>query len=458
MATPFLHGVELVDVDAGPRPIEGAASSVIGLVGTAFDGEVSTPVLIAGSRREAEVFGKEGTIPAALKAIFDQIGASVVVVNVLDPDTHKTTESTKSYTFGSDDTLQLDHRHVSEVKVFTAASGNTAYTEDTDYSFDAETGVVTRLSGAITAAASKRIGYKWLDESKVTAAVITAGAKKLLDVESTAGLRPKILIAPGFTSQVTRTVDKITGAPVTSALEPVATKLRAVIIADGPDTTDAEAIAYRGLLDSRRIFVVDPQVKVFDAEANRTVTEPASGYVAGVIARSDAEQGFWFSPSNRVIRGIVGTARPIDLRLGEASSRANLLNAAEVATIVNQNGYRLWGNRTSSSDPKWAFLSVVRVADQINEALWRSHLWALDRALTKTYIEEVRESVNAYLRGLAGQGAILGGTCWADPELNDKAAISSGKVYFDFDFTPPYPAEHITFRSRLVNDYIKKIF
>ena len=456
--TPFLHGVELVDVDAGPRPIEGAASSVIGLVGTAFDGEVSTPVLIAGSRREAEVFGKEGTIPAALKAIFDQIGASVVVVNVLDPDTHKTTEAAKSYTFGSDDTLQLDHRHVSEVKVFTAAGGNTAYTEDTDYSFDAETGVVTRLSGAITAAASKRIGYKWLDESKVTAAVITAGAEKLLDVESTAGLRPKILIAPGFTSQVTRTGAQITGAPVTSALEPVATKLRAVIIADGPDTTDAEAIAYRGLLDSRRIFVVDPQVKVFDAEANRTVTEPASGYVAGVIARSDAERGFWFSPSNRVIRGIVGTARPIDLRLGEATSRANLLNAAEVATIVNQNGYRLWGNRTLSSDPKWAFLSVVRVADQINEALWRSHLWALDRALTKTYIEEVRESVNAYLRGLTGQGAILGGTCWADPELNDKAAISSGKVYFDFDFTPPYPAEHITFRSRLVNDYIKEIF
>ena len=458
-ATPFLHGVELVDVDAGPRPIEGAASSVIGLVGTAFDGEVSKPVLIAGSRREAEVFGKEGTIPPALQAIFDQIGAAVVVVNVLDPDTHKTTESAKNYTFGSDDTVQLDHRHVSEVKVFTTASGQTAYTEDTDYSVDEETGVVTRLSGGtIPAAASKRIGYKWLDKSKVTAANITAGAEKLLDAESTAGLRPKILIAPGFTSQVTRTGAQITAAPVTSALEPVATKLRAVIVADGPNTTDAEAIAYRGLLNSRRIFVVDPQVKVFDAATNLTVAQPASAYVAGVIARSDAEQGFWFSPSNRVIRGIVGTARPVDLRLGDASSRANLLNAAEVATIVNQNGYRLWGNRTSSSDPRWAFLSVVRVADQINEALWRSHLWAVDRALTKTYIEEVRESVNAYLRGLTGQGAILGGRCWADPELNDKAAISSGKVYFDFDFTPPYPAEHITFRARLVNDYIKEIF
>ena len=179
------------------------------------------------------------------------------------------------------------------MKVFTAASGNTAYTEDTDYSFDAETGVVTRLSGAIPVAASKRIGYKWLDESKVTAAVITAGAEKLLDVESTAGLRPKILIAPGFTSQVTRTVDKITGAPVTSALEPVATKLRAVIIADGPDTTDAEAIAYRGLLDSRRIFVVDLRIAIHrNQTSGHRVTLADRGQYGAVAAHwQDLEAG-----------------------------------------------------------------------------------------------------------------------------------------------------------------------
>lgn len=458
-ATQFKHGVEVVEIDAGPRPIRGPSSSVIGLVGTAFAGPVSTPVLVAGSRREAEAFGGEGTIPAALEAIFEQAAAPVVVVNVLDPATHLTTEVPKNYTFGSDDTLQLDHRHVSEVKVFTAASGTTAYTEDTDYSLDAETGVVTRLSGgSITAAASKRIGYKWLDKSKVTTAVLTAGAEKLLDAESLARQRPKILIAPGFTSEVTRTNNKITVAPVTSAFEAVANKLRAVIVADGPDTSDADAITYRGLLNSRRIYLVDPQVKVWDPEADRAVTQPASAYVAGVIARSDAERGFWFSPSNRAISGIVGTSRPVDLRLGDASSRANLLNASEVATIVHQDGYLLWGNRTCSSDPKWAFLSVVRTADQINEALWRSHLWALDRGITKTYVEEVREGVNAYLRGLASEGAILGGQCWVDPELNNEAAIRSGKVYFDFDFTPPYPAEHITFRSWLVDDYIKEIF
>jgi phage tail sheath protein FI len=27
-------------------------------------------------------------------------------------------------------------------------------------------------------------------------------------------------------------------------------------------------------------------------------------------------------------------------------------------------------------------------------------------------------------------------------------------VFFDFDFTPPFPAERVTFRSHLVNSYV----
>jgi uncharacterized protein len=65
--------------------------------------------------------------------------------------------------------------------------------------------------------------------------------------------------------------------------------------------------------------------------------------------------------------------------------------------------------------------------------------------------------VNAYLRFLTSLGAILGGKCWADPDLNTPDQIAQGKVYFNFDFTPPYPAEHITFRSHLVNDYLTEI-
>ena len=389
MTETFLHGVEVLEIDAGPRPIRTARSSVIGIVGTAPAATdafpLNTPVLIAGSRAEAAALGATGTLPAALDGIFDQAGAVVVVVRVA----------------------------ADEVEAEALAN---------------VVGGVDALTGQLE------------------------GVHALLGAESVVGVAPRILCAPGFTHQ--RLNDEAN--PVVAELVGIAERLRAVIIADGPNTTDTAAIAAAGDFGTPRVYLVDPWVRVFrDGE---TVAEPASARVAGLIAKSDQERGFWWSPSNQPINGIVGTARPVDFALGDANSRANLLNEQNVATIIRQDGFRLWGNRTLSSDPKWAFLSVRRTADIINDSLQRAHLWAVDRNITRTYVQDVEEGVNAYLRTLVAQGAILGGRCWADPDLNSPANIAQGKVWFNFDFTPPYPAEHITFRSQLVNDYLQEVF
>lgn len=113
----------------------------------------------------------------------------------------------------------------------------------------------------------------------------------------------------------------------------IAERLRAVIIADGPNTTDAAAIDYREDWGSPRIYVVDPRVKVMKNGA--VVTEPVSARVAGLIAKIDNDRGFWWSPSNNVINGIVGSHRPVDYALGDPNARANLLNENEVATIIS---------------------------------------------------------------------------------------------------------------------------
>ena len=84
-------------------------------------------------------------------------------------------------------------------------------------------------------------------------------------------------------------------------------------------------------------------------------------------------------------------------------------------------------------------------------------MWAVDRAITRTYLEDVAEGVRAYIAELVGLGALLGGTCRPSPELNTPATIAAGRVYFDVDFTPPSPAERVTFRSRLTDDYIEEI-
>ncbi len=389
MPLAFLHGVEIQEIDVGPRPIPTVKSSVIGIVGTAPDADatafpLNTPVLIAGSRLEAaklDLIGTGlGTLPKALDGIFDQAGAMVVVIRV---DEGVDAAATKSNVIGG------------------VNAGTDAY----------------------------------------------EGVHALLAAESVVHVTPRILIAPGFTND----------AAVVSEMIGIADRMRAVIIADGPNTTDAEAITYREGFGSARVYVVDPQVKVWDTVADAETVEPASARIAGVISKSDNDRGFWWSPSNREIYGIIGTARAVDFALGDTNARANYLNENEVATIIRQDGYRLWGNRTCSSDPKWAFLNVRRTADMINESIQVAHMWAVDRNITKTYLEDVLEGVNDYMRHLKAQGAIINGFAWADPDLNTPDQISQGIVYIDFDFTPPYAAEHIVFRSQLTDGYLTEV-
>lgn len=385
----FLHGVEVIELNQGTRPIQTVKSSVIGLIGTAPDADVvkfplNTPVLVAGRRSEAAALGSNGTLPYAIDGIFDQAGAAVVVVRVEE---------------GVDEAATL-----------------------------------TNLVGGINDTTGD---YE--------------GVHAFLGAESVVGVSPRILVAPGYAHQRPSSAAN----PVITEMVGIAERLRAVIVADGPNTTDADAITYRDDFGSRRVYVVDPHVKVFKNDA--VTAEPASARVAGMIAKSDNDRGFWWSPSNTNMNGVVGTVRAVDFQLGDANARANLLNEKEVATIIRQDGFRLWGNRTTSSDAKWAFLSVVRTADLINDSLLRAHLWAVDRNISKTYIEDVTNSVQSYLDSLKAQGAILGGSVWADEDLNSAENIAAGKVYFNFDFTPPTPAEHIVFRSILTNNYIEEI-
>lgn len=381
----FHHGVEIVEIDDGIRPIQTARSSVIGIVGTApgaDDGDVplNTPILLT-TPRSAAILGATGTLPKAIAAIHAQGYAPLIVaVRVADVTDDPGTPANER---------------------LAAVIGGT----------DSTTGARTGIAAFETS-------------------------------RSVLGVVPRILLAPEFSQH------KL----VADALIAQAEKLRAVALIDGPNSTSAAAIAYRAQFDSSRAYLIDPW-----AVADGDVV-PVSPHVAGLIAKIDNERGFWHSPSNNPLLGIERPARPIDFGLGRVDSEANLLNEPGIATLVTEQGIRLWGNRTCSSDPKWAFLSVRRTADMIHESLLQAHLWAVDRAIGKAYVRDVMESVNAYLRHLKSVGAILGGRCWLDEELNTPANIAAGKVHFDFDFTPPAPAERVTFRSHLVADYAADIF
>lgn len=271
--------------------------------------------------------------------------------------------------------------------------------------------------------------------------------------QSEFGFTPRIYTASGFTSQ------RLGGPknPVIAELEGLLGRHRAIAIADGPSTTDEDAFAYANALGNDRVYLVDPACKVWDKNINGWISRPASARVAGVIARTDNERGFWWSPSNKKIYGIGGTSRPIEYATSDSTVQSNLLNEKKIATIINKDGYRLWGNRSLSSDPKWAFLSVRRTADIVYDTIEEGQFWAQDRPFSAQLLDDVQETVQDYLDSLTARKALLGGGIWIDRELNTATTLESGQFFFDFDFEPPAPAERFTFRAHRNNGYYTEL-
>lgn len=503
MSETFLHGVEVVEINDGPRPIRTVRSSVIGVVGTAPDSQPEVKAsLLTGTTGDnnALVFTSKLTGELGNKISIKLVNPGVnnaplsisvsgvdIVVNLATTGggAVETTAPSLMATIGANANAaalvlvanapgSTGAGAIAVLKRTQLGGGvNEAFPLNTPVLVPGDQSQAARLglrgtllaaldgifdqTGAVVVVVRVAEGADF--DATVTNVIgganVTTGAYEgvhaFLGSESGNGFCPRILCAPGFTSTRTSTAN-----PVLAELVGVAERLRAVVVADGPGTTDAAAITYRGDWGSKRVYVVDPPVKIRNS-LGEIVDAPASARVAGLMAKIDTERGFWHSPSNNTLNGIVGTARNIDFTLGDANARANLLNENEVATIIRQDGFRLWGNRTCSDDPKFAFLSVVRTADMINESILRAHLWAVDRNITRTYLEDVAQGVNDYIGRLVAQGALLGGECFPSPGLNTPSSIADGKVFFDFEFTPPFPAEHITFRSKLVNDYIEEI-
>ena len=385
----FLHGVNVTEINEGISTVRTSSSSVIGVIGTAPD------AVAADFPLNTPVL-----IPGSLTEAA-KLGNSGTLPAALDGILAQTSAA---------------------VIVVRIAEGE-ASGEGNDAITAAEA-TITNVIGNVTADGTY------------------TGVYAFLAAKSKLGLTPRILCAPGFAVK-----------EVVTEMISIASRLRAIIVADCPtNTTNENLLQFVTDCANARVYAVYPEVINTHNE-----TVPASPYVAGVIARTDNENGFWVSPSNKTINGIVGLSKPIDFALGDSSCRANYLNEKNIATIINQNGYKLWGNRSTATEGAYKFLCVRRTADIIADSILQSHLWAVDRNIVKNYLTDVTENVNAFLANLKSQGAILAGKCLPNKELNTAANIVEGKVFFDFEFTPAYPAEQVTFRAYLRDDNIETI-
>ena len=311
--------------------------------------------------------------------------------------------------------------------------------------------IYVRAKAVIVAIGVPKLEDAALQTSAIIGGVLASGQRTglqaLLDGKSKHNAQPKLLIAPKHSAT----------QAVATAMDALAGKLRAIAILDGPNTTDEAAMAYALEFGSKRLYMVDPGVRFWDTVLSATVDAPGSAWVAGLFAWTDANYGYWASPSNKEFVGITGTTRPIEYLDGDETCRANLLNNANIATIIRDGGYRLWGNRTLSSDPKWAFVTRVRTCDILMDAIQAGHKWAVDRSITKTYVQDVTTGLQAFMSDQKNAGAIINFEVYADTERNTASQIEQGKIYWRIRFTDVPPAENPNFLIEVTNEWLTEV-
>ncbi|CAI8897718.1 putative prophage major tail sheath protein [Pseudomonas sp. IT-194MI4] len=311
--------------------------------------------------------------------------------------------------------------------------------------------IYAKAKAVIVAIGVAKLEDPALQTSAIIGGVLASGQRTglqaLLDGKSLFNAKPRLLIAPGHSAT----------QAVATAMDSLAQKLRAIGIIDGPGTTDEAAMAYADNFGSRNLFMVDPGVQFWDADTSKTVDAPGSAWTAGLFAWTDATYGFWASPSNKEFVGITGTTRAVEYLDGDDTCRANLLNNANITTIIRDDGFRLWGNRTLSSDAKWAFVTRVRTLFILMDAVQAGHKWAVDRSITKTYVKDVTDGLEAFMRDLKNQGAVINFEVYADHELNTASQIEQGKVYWRIRFTDVPPAENPNFLFEVTNEWMTEV-
>jgi phage tail sheath protein FI len=295
-------------------------------------------------------------------------------------------------------------------------------------------------------------------------AATNTGAYALLNAQPLLGVKPRTLIAPGYTSQRIAVPSAGTAGPsaVVAALLIIAASLRGRVYAGMP-STEAEAETWALDFTAAKLTAFFPNLLTLGVGTGAYVVSDPCAANAGLLARTMQTLGFWYSASNQPFNSVGGVSVPIGWSLDDPSSLANILNSNNITTAINQGatlgagygGWRRWGNR--NLDPTGTvFECVATTLDAVYEALQVVNAWAVDKPPSATLIQQLTYQANAFLGQLVTQGALLpGATFWIDPANNSVTQLEKGIWTWSLSATAPAPMEHIiTLASQNPADYV----
>lgn len=270
------------------------------------------------------------------------------------------------------------------------------------------------------------------------------GLQALLSAKQMFGVKPRILGVPGLDKNLS----------VVNELVTIAGKLRAFAYAAAKANSIEEATDYRSNFGSKRLMLIWPEFTGFDTNTLQQETLSASARAMGLRAKLDNDIGWHKTLSNVAVNGVEGLTHDVYWDLQESATDANYLNEQEVTTLIREDGFKFWGNRTCSDDPLFAFENYTRTGDVLADTITQAHMWAVDKPMSAVLFKDILHGINSKLKDLTRNGYLLGGEAWFDADYNPTEAIKAAKAKIHYNYTPVPPLEDMTFVQQISDEYI----
>jgi len=191
---------------------------------------------------------------------------------------------------------------------------------------------------------------------------------------------------------------------------------------------------------------------------NRPTLFPPCGFVAGIIAATDAGRGVWKAPAG-INAGFTGNTGLQYVLTDEENGTLNT-QAVNCSRQFKVYGDVVWGSRTLAGNDQagsqWKYVPIRRLALFLESSLFDGTQWVVFEPNDETLWGQVRMNVGTFMQGLFLQGAFAGSTpqqayfVKCDGENNPPASIALGVVNILVGFAPLYPAEFVVIQIQQI--------
>lgn len=225
-------------------------------------------------------------------------------------------------------------------------------------------------------------------------------------------------------------------------------RYRIAVLDSGDNQSVAAVRAMRGRIDSSYAAFYYPWVRILDPVTRAEILLPPSGFVTGIYARNDINRAVYKAPANEVVNLAIG----FEFLINKGQQEVLNPEGINCFRFFEGRGYRLWGARTSSSDPEWKYVNLRRYFAYLEHSIDKGTQWAVFEPNGEALWANVRRTISDFLLNEWQNGALLGDKpeqayfVRCDRTTMTQNDLDNGRLVCLIGVAPLRPAEFVIFR------------